>query len=64
MAITVENLKEFYKCTTDEQLLDFIPVSRVSLWKWKTHGIPYARQCEFQIQTKGKLKADKEQLAG
>lgn len=62
MAITVETLRDHYKCTTDTALAQTLSVSLVTIWKWKKRGVPYGRQCVFQKETKGKLKADLKEI--
>lgn len=32
-------------------------VSLPTVYGWKKNGIPYPRQCQIEIETKGKLKA-------
>lgn len=56
--MTLQDLIDFYDCETQLQLSEKINVSRVTLWKWKKFGIPFRTQAIFEVQTKGKLKAD------
>lgn len=59
--MTLNDLKLYYGCKTQLQLKEKIKVSRVTLWKWQKHGIPYKTQTAFEVETKGKLKATQTQ---
>jgi hypothetical protein len=38
-------------------------VSQASVAEWKEKGIPAPRQAQYQVLTKGRLKADRQQAA-
>lgn len=64
--MTVDDLLTYYKCKTAKELSAKLNLSEPLMSVWKNKGIPYLRQRDFQILTKGKLKAEikPEQLAG
>lgn len=37
-----------------------LQVSVPTIYEWKKTGLPYCRQCQIEVETKGKLKANKE----
>jgi hypothetical protein len=53
-----DDLKQHFCCKTRRELSKKTGFSEVTLWKWQKHGIPPRTQATFEVQTKGKLKAD------
>lgn len=45
-------------CKTRRELSQKTGYSEVTLWKWEKKEIPPRTQAMFEVQTKGKLKAD------
>jgi hypothetical protein len=58
----VEDLMSHHKCKTRRDLSKKTGFSEVTLWKWGKFGIPPRTQATLEIQTNGKLKADREAL--
>jgi len=48
---------------TQQRLADALDVRQSNVSKWMKKGIPYLRQLQIQVLTKGKLKANKSQSA-
>lgn len=54
--MTLEETLKFYGGV--KSLADSIGVSRQTIYLWKEKGkIPFARQAQIELETKGKLKA-------
>lgn len=60
--MTIDQLHQFFKTKTDLELANVLCVSKGMLSRYRSGGIPLSRQALIEIQTKGKLKADREQL--
>jgi hypothetical protein len=54
----IDDLKQHFCCKTRRELSKKTGFSEVTLWKWGKQGIPPRTQATFEVQTKGKLKAD------
>ncbi|MEQ1105251.1 hypothetical protein ABLT48_09650 [Acinetobacter ursingii] len=59
----VKDLKDHYGCKTRRDLHKKLGFSEVTLWKWEKFGIPPRTQASFEIQSNGKLKADRQALS-
>lgn len=61
--MTYDELIEHYKTQREAgealKVFDGIGVSQPSVAEWKEKGIPGPRQAQYEIVTKGKLKADR-----
>ena len=40
-----------------------VGLSQPSVWEWQHAGVPEVRQYQFEVLTKGKLKAERKQAA-
>lgn len=56
--MTVDDLMTYYECKTQRELVSKIKVSRVTIWKWLSKGIPQNTQAYYEVLSKGALKAD------
>jgi len=61
--MNTSDLKVYFKCKTRRDLSKKTGFSEVTLWKWENNGIPPRTQATFEVQTKGKLKADLQALS-
>jgi hypothetical protein len=57
--MNVDDLRTHFKCGSDLKLSQVLGMTAGNISHWRTNGIPIARQAMLQIQTKGKLKAEK-----
>lgn len=62
--MTVDDIRAHFGAKNDSDLALKLGVVRSAISQWRSGGVPLPRQARIQIMTKGKLKADKEQLAG
>lgn len=53
-----QDLMSHFCCKTRRELSQKTGYSEVTLWKWEKKEIPPRTQAMFEVQTKGKLKAD------
>ncbi|MCJ8162306.1 hypothetical protein [Acinetobacter zhairhuonensis] len=60
--MTVDELKLHYEVKTDSELAQKIGYSKGAVSKWRNKGISLETQALLQIKTKGKVKANIQQL--
>ena len=60
--MTVDDLVTHFKVAKDIELTGKLNVTRGTVSKWRSKGIPRDTQARIQTLTKGKLKADLEAL--
>lgn len=56
--MTLDQVKQHYKVTTNKDLTSLVGKSKGTLTLWGANGIPPGEQAIIQIRTKNKLKAD------
>ena len=56
--MTIDDLVTYYQVKNDAQLATVINRARSTVSEWRANGIPWLHQTAFQIETKGKLKAE------
>ncbi|NAR86437.1 MULTISPECIES: Cro/CI family transcriptional regulator [Acinetobacter] len=61
--MTVDDLVTHFKVAKDIELTAKLNVTRGTVSKWRSKGIPRDTQARIQILTKGKLKADLQALS-
>lgn len=59
--MTIDDLKSFYCVTKDCDLSAKLKVSKSTISKWRSKGIPIERQAVIQIKTDGGLVANLQQ---
>lgn len=60
--MNISDLMNYHDCKNKKELSKKTGYSTVTLWKWENNGIPARTQAVLQVKTKGKLKADLEEL--
>lgn len=56
--MNVDNLHKYYGTKVDIKLSAKLHLSKSTISKWRTNGIPPERQAVFQVLTNNELKAD------
>lgn len=55
--MTVSDLRTHYHCKTDSDLAKVLEVTKGTISKWRSQGIPQRTQALLQIKTENKVKA-------
>lgn len=56
--MTIDDLRKFFRVDSDFEISQKLKLSKGTISKWRSRGIPVEQQAIIQIQTNGKLKAD------
>ena len=56
--MTVDDLVKHYGADNDSKLGQMLNVSKSTISKWRSNGIPAERQAVYEVLSKNKLKAD------
>ena len=58
-AMNVADLMAHYRVKTQMDLAKKVGVSQPWISRWARNGIPWAWQCRLQVESRGRLKAEK-----